>query len=81
MLNRKGMPRKQAANLIDRVREMLAFRSSAEKIELMLKKEFDVDPLVPCDGQAHSPEIGGNIDNCMVCSPRWGITGDYIKIT
>lgn len=26
----------------------------------------------PCTGEAHKPEVGGMIDNCMVCMPRWG---------
>lgn len=26
----------------------------------------------PCPGEAHKPEVGGMIDNCMVCMPRWG---------
>lgn len=25
-----------------------------------------------CNGDAHKPEVAGNIDNCMVCMPRWG---------
>jgi hypothetical protein len=28
--------------------------------------------LVDCPGQAHDPAVGGNIDHCMVCLPRWG---------
>lgn len=28
--------------------------------------------LVPCPGQAHDPDIAGNIDNCLTCAPRWG---------
>lgn len=28
--------------------------------------------LVPCTGQAHDPEIGGMIDHCGMCAPRWG---------
>jgi hypothetical protein len=28
--------------------------------------------LVPCPGEAHNPEVGGMIDNCMMCAPRWG---------
>lgn len=28
--------------------------------------------MVPCSGDAHKPEIGGMIDNCMICAPRWG---------
>jgi hypothetical protein len=27
--------------------------------------------LVPCDGSAHDPAVGGMIDNCWRCAPRW----------
>jgi hypothetical protein len=26
----------------------------------------------PCPGEAHSPEVAGNIDNCGICAPEWG---------
>lgn len=26
---------------------------------------------VKCTGEAHRPEVKGNIDNCMVCMPWW----------
>lgn len=25
-----------------------------------------------CPGEAHSPEVGGMIDNCTLCAPLWG---------
>jgi hypothetical protein len=25
-----------------------------------------------CNGEAHRPEVGGMIDNCLLCAPRWG---------
>lgn len=28
--------------------------------------------LVPCPGEAHDPRVGGMIDNCSICAPRWG---------
>ena len=28
--------------------------------------------LVPCPGEAHDPAVGGMIDNCGICAPRWG---------
>lgn len=28
--------------------------------------------LRPCPGEAHGPEAGGMIDNCMICAPMWG---------
>jgi len=27
--------------------------------------------LVPCDGNAHSPEVGGMQDHCGICAPFW----------
>lgn len=29
---------------------------------------------VDCSGSAHDPEVGGMIDNCLMCAPRWGRT-------
>ncbi len=26
---------------------------------------------VKCTGEAHNPEVGGMIDNCMACAPYW----------
>ena len=26
---------------------------------------------LPCDGEAHEPEAGGNVDHCRVCAPMW----------
>jgi hypothetical protein len=35
----------------------------------------------PCPGQAHLPEIGGRIDNCMVClGGDWGWVQEPIKV-
>jgi hypothetical protein len=28
--------------------------------------------LEACPGEAHSPEVGGMIDNCTLCAPLWG---------
>lgn len=80
-MNNKTMPRKQASRMIDRVRELLARRTAPEKIEAILKDEFQVEPLAECKGEAHNPEVGGMIDNCGCCSPRWALTGDYVKVT
>ena len=27
----------------------------------------------PCNGDAHKPEVGGMMDHCAVCMPRWGV--------
>lgn len=31
---------------------------------------------IPCFGDAHKPEVANNIDNCMVCMPRWGVVAE-----
>lgn len=72
------MTRSRAAGMIDSIRKMLANRSTAEQIEEMMEREYQVKPLVECTGEAHS---NPHIDNCGLCSPRWGLTGSYIKIT
>jgi hypothetical protein len=28
---------------------------------------------VPCTGEAHDPRVGGMIDNCWSCAPRWAV--------
>lgn len=28
--------------------------------------------LAPCPGSAHSPDVGGMVDYCGLCAPRWG---------
>lgn len=41
----------------------------------MEAKDTPIPPgyrLVPCDGAAHKPEVGGMIDNCTLCAPLWG---------
>lgn len=73
--------RRSAAALLDAVRELLARRTSPEQIELVLQEQYQIDPLTSCNGEAHLPEVAGNIDNCMVCAPRWGWAGPRIKIT
>lgn len=35
-------------------------------------KRVKTGNLVPCPGEAHAQEVGGMIDNCMYCAPRWG---------
>ena len=29
--------------------------------------------LSQCDGDAHSADVGGMVDNCMQCAPLWGV--------
>ena len=75
------MARRDAAGLIDRVRSLLAQKTPPENIEKVLEREFQVKPLQPCRGEAHNPEVGGMIDHCGCCAPRWGWEGARIKVT
>lgn len=77
-MNTITMPRTKAAKMLDRIREMLALRQSSEEIERRINKEFGIEPLKNCDGEAHSNAM---IDDCHACAPRWGLIGTYIKIT
>jgi hypothetical protein len=43
----------------------------ARRISTLLRCHFDI-VIKPCTGEAHRPEVGGMIDHCMVCAPRWG---------
>lgn len=37
--------------------------------------------IVPCRGQAHDPEVGGQIDNCASCAPMWGWVAETMETT
>jgi hypothetical protein len=71
------MARSRAAKLLDDIRQALARRDSAETIENFIQRQYGIDPLLPCRGEAHS---NAYIDNCMCCAPRWGHVGKGIKI-
>ena len=43
----------------------------ARRVSGILVAHFDVKEF-PCSGEAHKPEVGGMIDHCGVCMPRWG---------
>lgn len=49
-----------------------------KKVKLVARKEAG---LVPCPGEAHSPEVAGGIDNCGLCAPRWGEMMKYEEPT
>jgi hypothetical protein len=74
----KNMKRSHAVQMIDQIRVMLASGTPTTIIALTLEQEFQIPPLVPCTGEAHS---NPHIDNCRSCAPRWGWVGDKIKIT
>lgn len=77
-MNEIRIPRKTAAEMLDDIREMLQARKTPEEIEEMLSRDYEIAPLEKCTGEAHS---NPHIDNCMVCTPRWGVVGAKIKIT
>lgn len=72
------MKRSQAADLIDELREIVAHRQALRvavplhRLESLLAK-YNLEPLQPCEGEAHS---NAHIDNCMRCAPRWGFVGE-----
>lgn len=78
--------RTRAAELIDRLRSMLASvgtddqrsaQALAIEIERVLHNEFQIPELVACRGEAHS---NAYIDNCAVCMPRWGFVGPKVRV-
>ena len=71
------MTRGEAAEIIDRVRELLAERRPPEEIENHLRTYFQIPPLTRCDGEAHT---NPHIDNCEVCAPRWGWIGERVRV-
>jgi hypothetical protein len=68
---------KLAADIIETVRLALAERVDPFNIELELIEKFGILPITKCNGEAHS---NANIDHCMVCAPRWGLTGPKITV-
>jgi len=55
---------------------MLADRRTPEAIEAWLSIQHGIEPLQPCNGEAHS---NPHIDNCGTCAPRWGWLGAVAK--
>ena len=70
--------RSRAADLIDRVRVMLADGHEGREIEAMLSKQYGIEPLKGCNGEAHRNPY---IDNCGSCAPRWGWVGEKVEVT
>jgi len=60
-----------------------AFKARAQSINAYLfvqaldqgtnRDEAEALYMNPCKGEAHNPEVGGMIDNCLLCAPFWGI--------
>lgn len=71
------MKRSQAEKLIDRIREIAA-KPSADIALIRALEDAGIEPLTPCEGEAHSHLY---IDNCPICSPRWGYVGKAVKVT
>jgi len=78
--------RKDAAALIDRIRQEVADEIHgagqppskwAEDLEVIFKAYGLTIPR-PCTGQAHQP--GVDQDHCGVCMPRWGWVGSDTKV-
>jgi hypothetical protein len=74
------MRRKQAAKLIDELRELEASHRNAgsESISLWqlqdILQRWQLPLLAACEGEAHS---NAHIDNCSLCAPRWGFVGKF----
>jgi hypothetical protein len=47
-------------------------KALARKVASIIRAHFEIVEK-PCTGEAHSPAVGGMIDNCMMCMPRWGV--------
>jgi hypothetical protein len=74
------MKRSKAADLIDKIREMASLTDrtySASELGDLLA-QYNLAPLEPCGGEAHSNAF---IDNCMRCAPRWGFVGKKEPVT
>lgn len=45
-----------------------------------LLREAGIVPPKACCGQAHDPDVAGQIDNCSLCAPHWGMILAEVKI-
>lgn len=72
------MTRTNAGKLLDDIRVALAKGASAEEIQNDLWVRWGIPALEECRGEAHAfPE---QYDHCCVCAPRWGWTGEKVKV-
>lgn len=69
--------RSRAAKLLNDLRQALARRDDPEAIENFIQRQYGIDPLLPCRGEAHE---NPHVDHCMLCAPRWGWVGKVIKL-
>lgn len=80
-----SLSRKSAANFID---EIIEAAHNAQTKEGTVSAEFILETvkrlglLLPekCCGQAHDPDVAGQIDNCGLCAPHWGVVFPQVKI-
>jgi hypothetical protein len=72
-----SLKRGDAADVLDRVRSLLAQRTPPADIERILERDCGIPPLTKCEGEAHG---NPHIDHCGVCAPRWGIAGEKLTI-
>jgi hypothetical protein len=74
------MKRSKAADLIDKLRQMAANNDGVYDAHDIgdLLAQYDLSPLEPCGGEAHS---NAYIDSCSRCAPRWGFVGPKEPVT
>jgi hypothetical protein len=68
---------KTATGIIEMVRLSLAEKESPETLENRLRVVYGITPITKCTGEAHS---NPHIDNCCMCSPRWGFSGTRVNV-
>lgn len=81
-----SLTRTRAAELIEDLRTLRAqateygasFAWETQIVDLL--RRYGIEPLTRCDGAAHDPSVGGMIDNCARCAPRWGWIGAPVKV-
>lgn len=72
------MKRSQAADLIDRIRQLAATQAEGTTGLRSILLSAGLPPLEPCNGEAHRNPF---IDNCSQCAPRWGFLGPKEPVT
>lgn len=72
------MRRSQAADLIDRIRQLAETQTEGMNGLRTLLLSAGLKPLQPCSGEVHK---NAHIDNCNECVPRWGFVGKKEPVT
>lgn len=70
--------RSDAGRLIEAIAVWAAAKDEQRIMSIL--KEHGIEAPVECNGEAHDPEVGGQIDHCGLCAPHWGWKFRSVKV-